>query len=177
MYARAIFELEKQAVTKPAVWTRFALIFENFSFFFQIMYLRFQVSTELVFQASIELVLQDWKWTYGGKTNCAFQKNDAFLTPFFQALFQTRVFMGSTSQTSHTTSNHTAKPYQTQPTKKSIKVTNHKPNNSYHPKSHCKTSPNQVNQNISQSNRSQTKQLTPLKVTLQNIIKPSQSEH
>ena len=177
MYSRAIFELEKQALTKPAFWTRFALIFENFFIFFQIMYLRFQVFTKLVFQASIELVLQDWKRTYGCKTNCAFQKNDAFLTPFFQALFQTRVFIRSTSQTFHITSNHTAKTYQTKPTKKPIKATNHKSNNSHHPKSHCKTPPNQVNQNISQSNRSQTKQLTLLKVTLQNIIKPSQPEH
>ena len=195
MYSRAIFELEKQALTKPAFWTRFALIFKNFSLFFQIMHLRFQVSTKLVFQASIELVLQDWKRTYGCKTNCAFQKNDAFLTPFFQALFQTRVFIGSTSQTSHTTSNHTANLYQTKPIKKLIKATNqnqtthitqnhtakqhqikltrtwakatdHKPNNSHHSKSHCKTSSNQVNQNINQRNNSQTKQLAQPQTTL-----------
>ena len=124
-----------------------------------------------------ELVLRDSRKPGKFETDSGFQKNDAFLTPFFQALFQTRVFIGSTSQTSHTTSNHTAKPYQTKPIKKPIKATNHKPNNSYHPKSHYKPPPNQVNQNISQSTRSHTKQLIPLKVTLQNIIKPSQPEH
>ena len=50
--------------------------------------LRKLIAGGLVFQASTELVLQDSRKPGKFETDSGFQKNDAFLTPFFKPYFR-----------------------------------------------------------------------------------------
>ena len=97
-----------------------------------------------VFQASAEPVLQDSRRICGCKTYSRFQKSEYLKNHVFRASLETRVFIGSTSQTTHTIQNH-----------------------------FNKNPPNQTNQNTNQSHKPQTKQPTPPETTQQNTTKPN----
>ena len=88
MYSQAIFELEKQALTKPAFWTRFALIFEYFPCFFKLCIWDFKSPPSSYFKSQKSSFYKTEKEYTVVKRTVRFKKMTHFWPLFFKPYFR-----------------------------------------------------------------------------------------